>query len=122
MAFRRQGATAGERDRFVMIQALTESEGTSGFPVETFTDFVEEWMAKADLSGMERFRADQLSTRYDTRWEMPYTADMDPETVDVAKTRRLKYQGRYYDIVSASMRGRYEAIELLTLSAGRVDE
>lgn len=118
---RRFAAPAGERDRLVTIQALTESSGTSGFPVEAFADAEEVWMLKADMSGSERFRADQLSARYDTRWEMPYLESMDPEIVDVTKVRRLKYQGRFFDIVTALTIGRFEGIELHTIAAGRVD-
>lgn len=107
---------AGALDREVTIQQVTSSIGTSGFPVETWSTLVAaEWMQKMDVRGRERFAAGQHTAPYDTRWVLWYRDDMDPEVVDVAKTRRLSYQGRFYDIVSATLIGRYEGIELLTL-------
>jgi len=108
---------AGERDRAVTIQQLTESSGTSGFPVESWTTLATPvWMRRDDLRGNERFDAGQLSSPFDTRWEMPYREDMDPELVDVAKTRRLLYKNRAYDIVNGSQIGRRDGIELMTLA------
>lgn len=106
---------AGERDREVTVQALTETTGASGFPVETWATLIESyWCSKMDIGGRERFAADQLSAPYTTRWEGPFEAALDPETVDVPKTRRLSYQGRFYDIVDAQMIGRREGVEFLT--------
>ncbi len=110
----------GERDRSVIVQQLTDSVGTSGFPVETWDTLDTVWMRKLDVSGRERFMAAQLSAPIDTQWEMGYRADMDPELEDVRKTRRLVYQGRVFDIVDASQIGRREGIELLTLAKGAV--
>lgn len=107
----------GERDRAVTIQHLTESAGSSGFPVETWTTLkTPVWMRRLDASPRERFQAGQLSAPLDTQWEMGYRADMDPELVDVQKKRRLIYQGRVHDITGASQIGRREGIELLTLA------
>lgn len=108
---------AGERDRPVVIQQRTGSAGTSGFPVETWSTLVAVcWMHRLDMSARERFTSEQLSASSDTSWEMAYRADMDPELVDVPKERRLVYQGRVYDITTASVIGRKEGIELMTLS------
>jgi SPP1 family predicted phage head-tail adaptor len=109
----------GERDRIVIIQKMTDGKGTSGFPTEAPSTLAAVPMRKADMNGSERYQAEQLSAPFNTRWEMGYRADMDPELVDVAKTRRLVYQGRAYDIVEAHMIGRREGIELLTLTAQR---
>ena len=107
---------AGARNRLVTVQQLTESIGASGRPVETWTSLAKVWMERMDMTGAERFRADQLSARYDTRWRMPYRSDMDPETVNVPKKRRLLYQGRIYDIVTAMPIGLHDTVELLTIS------
>ena len=112
---------SGERDRAVTVQQLTDSVGSSGFPVETWATLYETaWMRKVDVSQRERFMAAQLSSPIDTQWEMGYVADMDPDLVDVAKSRRLVYQGRVFDIVSAQQIGRCDGIELLTLAKGAV--
>jgi head-tail adaptor len=106
----------GERDRLVLIEQVTESAGASHFPVETWTALRQVYMRKRDQKGSERFAAGQLTAPQMTTWEMGYAADMDPETVDVPKRRRLAYQGRTYDIVDASQIGRHDGIELLTLA------
>ena len=106
----------GERDRLVTIQQIADSTSASGFPIETATTLTTAWMRLLDISGMERYSANQLSGESVTQWEMGYRGDMDPELVDVAKTRRLSYQGRVYDITSASLIGRREGIELITLA------
>lgn len=115
----------GERDRAVTIQQRPSADATSGdsrFPVETWTTLAERvYMRKVDGAsgwGGERFQANQLSAPATTLWEMSYRADMDPELVNVAKLRRLTYQGRTYDILEANMIGRREGIELRTLSSG----
>ena len=111
----------GERDRRVVIEALTETVGTSGRPVEGWTSLCTTWAKRDDLKGSERFAAAQISAPFNVRWELPYASSYDPELMDVTKTRRLVYQGRVHDVVAASVIGRREGVELLTLAAGRVD-
>lgn len=107
----------GERDKKVTIEQTTESAGSSSFPVDTWTTLAADvWMSRHDMKGSERFGAGQLSAAGDTRWEMGYRADMDPDLVDVPKVRRLNHQGRIYDIVAASMIGRKAGVEVLTLA------
>ena len=108
----------GLRDRVVIVETLTESSGASNFPVESWATLRTVHAAKADLSQRERFIADQNSAPADTRWTLPYSPDYDPELVDVAKSCRLVYRSRAYDIVSALMIGRREGVELVTLSGG----
>lgn len=116
MARRTAPLESGERDRLVTLQQLTESTGTSGFPVESWTTLTTWYASKSDVGGREKFGGGQQSAPYTTRWEGNYRADIDPDRVDVPKTRRLVYQGRTYDIVDASMIGRNEGVELLTLA------
>lgn len=120
MARRMHPMESGERDRETVVEQLTDSVGASGFPVGTWTTlFRSYWCRRQDVSGREKFTASQLSTPYTTRWEGPFVPEMDPETVDVPKTRRLVYQGRTYDIIDASMIGLREGVELLTLATTR---
>jgi len=111
----------GERDRLVVIQqrATTDDVGEAGEPVETWTTLVSAYMRRIDMSGRERFQAAQISASADVRWEMGYRADMDPDLVDVTKTRRLLYKGRIHDIVHAALINRQDGIELSTLSSWR---
>ena len=107
---------AGARNRLVTIQQMTVSKGDSGRPVETWSTLTTAWMERIDLGGNERFRADQLSAKYDSRWRMPYQSDMDPDVVNVPKKRRLLYKERVYDIVTALPIGLNDTIELMTIS------
>lgn len=109
---------AGERDRLVIVQQSTDGIATSNYPTETWTQLTTMFMSTQPAGGRERFVADQFSAPYDTRWEGPYRADMDPELVDVPKKRRLVYRGRIHNIVQAEMIGRYEGVALLTQAGG----
>lgn len=107
----------GERDRGVRIEQLTESTAASGLPKETWTTLAAlVWMRILDVKGRERFTGQQLAPQLETQFEMGYRTDMDPETVNVPKRRRLVYQNRTFDITSASMIGRREGIELMTIA------
>jgi SPP1 family predicted phage head-tail adaptor len=120
MADRRGSFEPGLRDRVVTIEyrSTTDQVDAEGAPTETWTTLVGSMpAAKSDITGWERVRASQTSARYDTRWEINYRLDMDPELVDVAKLRRLVVSGRVHDIVAASEIGRREGIELLTMAA-----
>jgi SPP1 family predicted phage head-tail adaptor len=108
---------AGQRDRVITIQQWSESIGASGAPVETWTTLVSSMPAAKRVSmGRERFTANQEVSSADTTFEINYRLDMDPDLVDVPKTRRLVYDGRVYDIVSAEEIGRKVGIRLMTLS------
>jgi len=117
MARRTYPLERGELDRYITIEQRTETIGTSGFPDYTWSELAKVYASRTDLSGAERFQADQLSTRFDTRWETGYRSDLDPDEVDVPKTLRIVYKLRNYDIVSASVIGRREGIEMLTLAS-----
>lgn len=118
---RRGPLEAGKRDRLITIQQATEAEHDSGMPGENWTTLVAGMPAsKEDVSGRERFVSAQESARFDTRWVINYRADMDPDLVDVPKTRRVVYSGRAHDITSATQLGRKDGIELMTLAAARL--
>ena len=114
---------SGKRDRWITIQTLTESTGSSRYPVEEWNTLTQVWAEKRDIRGVERFvfSADQQSAPYDTRWEIPYRPDMDPELVNIPKHRRLVVRGRVHEIVAAAEIGRKRGVELMTLSGGLVE-
>lgn len=110
-------STTGQRNRLVTIQQLTESrDATTREPVESWTTLRQAYMSVDPMRGSERFAAHQTTAAGDTVWEMPYVEDMDPEVVDVPKSRRLLFRGRVYDITSAIHEGMRACIELTTLS------
>jgi head-tail adaptor len=110
-----QAYRAGARDRQVTIQQWTaDMAGSTGYPVESWSTLGTEWMCRTDASAIERFASNQESAAAMTIWTMRFRADMDPEQHNVAKTRRLVYAGRTYDITAASHINRREGIELIT--------
>ena len=83
MAKRQHAMTAGERDRRIYLKPVTQGVEESGFPTETDGTAIGLYARKEDISGRERFAADQLSSPYTTRWEVPYRPDIDPDLVNV---------------------------------------
>lgn len=112
----------GARDQWVRIEQLGETTGSSGFPVETWTTLGTWLAARTDQSAAarERFTADQLTAVVETRWVGPYRPDLDPDLLDVPKTRRLVHRGRTYDITAAHAIGRQTDIALMTIAKATV--
>lgn len=121
MAKRMVPMESGERDTQITIQKLLESQGSSSFPVEdwTTTEPITIFARREDLRSGEKLQFSQLSAHADTRWEVNYRADLDPDQIDVPKTRRVLYKNRAYDITGASIIGRNEGIELLTIASSK---
>lgn len=117
-----QVVPAGRRTRHVTVQAYAESRQTTGFPAEAWTDLFTTYMSREEFGGQaagkrERFVADQQAATAESRWQMPFRPDMDPERIDVPKMRRLVYQGRTYNITAATTVGNRAAVEVLTQAA-----
>ena len=114
----KNAGAAGRRDRYVLIEQrrspVTKADD-AGLPIEEWCPLNYAWMSRTDLSADERFGLDQESAHADTAWVMPYQPDMDPERVDVPAVRRLVYDCRTYDILSASPLGWRQDIEIVTL-------
>lgn len=108
---------AGDRQARVEIQQLTTPASDTGYPVETWVTLRSTvYMYRATVRADERHWAAQDSASEETQWQMPYSADMDPEIVDVPKRRRLVYRGRVYDVRAATIVGPNVAIDLTTLA------
>jgi head-tail adaptor len=112
----RPARAAGQRDKHVTIEQTPAVIPGGSFPVETWAELGMVWMSRVDVTADERFAAGQNSAYAGTIWVMPYRLDMDPEVLNVPKVRRLKYLGRIYNILTASVIGRKDSIELLTLA------
>lgn len=111
----------GAMDRLVTIQQLTETRDSVSKAVKlTWSTLGTAFMSARPLRGRERFTAEQLSAPVDTVWQTHHREDLDPEIVDVPKSRRLLYRGRTHEIVSASHVGMREGIELMTLASSKV--
>lgn len=113
--------SSGRMDRIVKVEQLTESiDPDSGEPVEIWTTLHRCMPAeRIDVSGSERFVANQMAAKYDVVWKVHYCCDLDPERIDVPKTRRLIVNRRVHDIVTAVLLER-KAIRLETLAGSAV--
>ena len=111
--------SSGKMDRSVTIQSVAEA--ASGYPTETWSTLAVEWMEKETASGSERFATGQVAAQIQTVWRMNWRADMDPDSLDVPKTRRLVFMGRVFDITEACEVGRRQGIELTTVAASSTD-
>ena len=113
---------SGKRDRLVTIQQLTAGvDPESGEPTETWTTLVSQmWASKTNRSGDETFKSDQESARFDCEWEINWREDMNPDTLDLPKVRRLLFGTRVHDIVEAVEVGRRAGLCLYTLASAQV--
>jgi SPP1 family predicted phage head-tail adaptor len=102
--------SAGKRDKLVTIQQYTSGvRDSSGLPTEPWTNLGQEWMSREEVTKQsmeERLHAGGMAAAFETSWTLPYRQDMDPETVDVPKKRRLVYSGRTFDITRAVLSDR----------------
>ena len=114
-------ADAGARDRLVTIQQVADSSGESGFPVETWTTLATMYASRKELrtavANEDMRPAGMLSARFETEWDLPYRADIDPEIVNVPKVRRLVYEGRVHDILHAQVIGRRRGVKVHIVSS-----
>jgi SPP1 family predicted phage head-tail adaptor len=110
--------SAGERNKQITIQQLTQDEDSSGMPLEVWTTLTTAQASYMPLGGRERLAADHLTSPFDGQFQMAYRPDMDPNLLNVPKMRRIVYDGRVHDIVAASMVGQKRAVELMTASGG----
>lgn len=110
----------GRLDRRVTIQIVTDDADAAGVPVDSLETLATVWMGREPLSGAEKWQSNQEAATFDAKWLMAYRADMDPDLLDVPKSRRLVYQGRGMDIVSAEHLGMKDAIALMTRASTQV--
>jgi head-tail adaptor len=104
----------GEREYLVQVQEATDTGSGSGFPGQMWADLAAVWMARRVSGADERFAANQESAYAVEVWQHAYRPDMDPDTVNVPKNRRLIYRAHTYNIRSAERLDRL-TIQLVTL-------
>lgn len=116
---------AGKRDRLVTIQyrGTTDTpDSSSGVPEDTWTTLVADMpAAKTDVSGWKRYINEEPSARFDVIYEMNYRVDIDPDLVDVPKTRRLVVGARTLDVVYAAEIGRRQGVAMFCVASPRVN-
>lgn len=112
---------AGERTWPVTIEKRDAADAVDGSGAPTDPNWSTlcqtAWMKRVSATGQERFEAAQESAPVRTVWELNYRPDMDPDRVtDFTKVRRLKFNGRIYDITFGEVMGLNEGISLDTLA------
>jgi hypothetical protein len=113
--------STGQRTYLVQVQQLSETVWPSGFPGESWSALGSpRWMSRENsltFDGQgEQFKSGQISARsYDT-WQVPYSSDLDPDLVNVPKTRRLLFAGTVFDVIQASVIPPSRQIQLVTLA------
>lgn len=112
-------ADAGRRDRVITIEQLIETPAPGSYPLEAWEPLIILPAAKLELSAAERYQQGVTTGAYDTRWQINYREDCDPDLVDVTKRRRVVFGGRVLNIVGAEHLGRRAGIELRTVGAAR---
>ena len=110
-------ASAGARDHACVLEHMVTTTGDSGFPIQTWQALINPyWCARSDVAGDERLTADQVTAPIRVLWSGAYRPEIDPETVNVAETLRIRYLNRTYDILSGFIIGARVGIEFLTLA------
>ncbi len=112
---------AGKRDKLVQIETSTDVTRPSGLAGQDWVPLGKPmYMSRSDMAADERFTESQQSAWGRSTWQMPYVVSMDPELVDVPKTKRLNFNGRIFNIEAALLMEQRLGITLVTLvSAAR---
>jgi len=106
---------AGRRDHAAAIEQAVDTTPPSNFPTQQWTTLIDPyWCDRADVGGDEAMRADQTVAPIRTLWTGPYRPDIDPDLIEVSKVRRIRYQGRTYDIQTAAVLGVRTSIQFTT--------
>jgi len=118
---------AGALDRLVAIEKpTTASRSDSGQKEVTWVEIARVWANRQDLSGRERFLAEQTASHVTTRWTMHYRTDVTPEK----RIRDLGDPisadgslGRLYDISAAlEVGGRRRWLQVLATARSEIAE
>lgn len=88
------------------MQELTETRGTDGSVVKSWSDMTPEWASKRDIRGREVIAGNsgvsEGTVIFGTRWHEGITT----------KGNRISYGGDIYDIINIAEYGRRDGLEL----------
>ncbi len=96
---------AGELDRKIVIQSLTQTRDAYGALSDTWATFATVWAKKRDVRGDEYFAAQQVNARVDSIFTIHYLSG-------VLETMRIACDGKYWDIRRLNELGRREGLEI----------
>lgn len=99
---------AGELDRRIGILRATATADAFNAPVETWSEVLQLWAAKRDVSDGERFRAGAMSAERMTRFQIRWSNAANT----ITPMDRVKFDGLVYDILAVKELERREGIEI----------
>lgn len=115
-----RAAHIGQRDALILIEKLSESQGDSNFPTESWVQAVQVWASRDYVTLDERVQSSQLMASAVVRFEVPYSYDIDPDVFDVPNKRRVNFKNRIYNIIAAEMRPRSEGRSIVLTTQAKV--
>jgi SPP1 family predicted phage head-tail adaptor len=104
------------RDRLITFRRLGRTFDAYNRPVEGWTDLVQAWAEKADISDGERMQAAQIGATVTARFRTPYA----PVYASIDAKDRIVLDGREYDIKGIKEIGTREGLEFT--AAARADD
>jgi len=103
---------AGSLRHRVSVEHFTSTQNEYGEPVETWSEFLEIWAAREDLTGREYFSSQQVNAEVTTRFRTRYVPGLSAKM-------RLNDAGTFYEILSVQdPDGRNSSLILLTKRLG----
>lgn len=103
---------AGELDRRITLKEPVRTTDTAGGIVTTYTDVATVSAKKRDVSGREKFRAEQVNAELTTRFTIRYRSDIQNDW-------RIVFKSKDYDILVIRETERNAVLEID--AAARVD-
>jgi SPP1 family predicted phage head-tail adaptor len=105
---------ANKLDRRIIIQRATSVSDEFGAAIETWTNYLETWCSKTDVSDGERWRASEVQATITTRFLIRY--NMYSSTV--TPIDRILFEGLIYEISHVKEIDRRKAIEITASTRG----
>ena len=99
-------ASAGNRDRRILVQRWTPAVDTAGQEVEGWTDVMTLWASVEEGSGDETFQADQRTQAQTMTFEILYVPGIVP-------THTIVYKEKRYDIKEIAEVGRRDGLRIV---------
>jgi len=97
---------AGELDRSIVIDDLTDAKDDYGGKTETWAPFATVWAKVTPLRGGEYQAAAQIGAQVDTVFRIRWLAG-------VTRRMRINYDGQVYDIQHIAELGRREGLAIM---------
>jgi SPP1 family predicted phage head-tail adaptor len=102
---------AGNLDRRITIRQSTEVQDSYGEEIATWSDLADVWAQRLELSGAERWNAEQVVAQIACKYRIRYRTG-------ITVLHRLMDGTKEYDIHAVLEIGRHEGLELVVSARG----